>query len=128
MKTPREILLARHRSAESKLDAIRGAVLPRATPPGARFIREFLLPLRWHFAGMSAAWLLVALLNTYQTSPAVTAADVPRSSPRQLLVALAENRRRLVEVIDESAIDIPAAAQPFVPPRRGAVQTTCAIV
>src|SRR6266852_4996453 len=58
--------------------------------------RETLYSLRWHLAGMSAAWLVVALLNV-QPSPAPTTIITRQKnspSPRQLLMALRENRRQ----------------------------------
>jgi hypothetical protein len=85
MKTPREILFERHQSAQPALDDIRRQVVagletersgdqpvhagesrgrpetrPEASWPGWR---EFLLPFRWHLAGLGAAWLVIAALS-----------------------------------------------------------------
>ena len=134
MKTPREILLERHRPAEGKLDAIRQSVvvqsiLPETAPLGTRLTRELLMPLRWHLAGLSAVWLLVAVLNADHASPAVIATDGGGSSPRQLMVVLAENRRQLVEMIEPAAAELaPAAPPPFVPRRRSEAQPISAVV
>ena len=99
--------------------AIQAAGEPKPNPPfsrrptfNARW-REILYPLRWHLAGMSAAWLVVALLNV-EPSPAPTAImsrqkDSP--SARQLLMALRENRRQLLELIG------PPVTEPAPPPR-----------
>ena len=89
MKTPRQILLERHRSVQPRLDAIRRKALTRLDASGVSklsrtdrsaravsVLRAFLLSLRWHVAGMSAAWLLVMLLNLeHNTTPARTSAN-----------------------------------------------------
>ena len=77
MKTPRDILLARHRAAEPKLDAIRKAVLAKAITPapeprpprigafalGLTLWREVILPSRRAWSGLAATWMLIALIN-----------------------------------------------------------------
>ena len=132
VKTPREILLERHRDAETKLDGLRQQL---AAPPPAeaiplrtRLIRELLLPLRWHLAGISAVWLIVAVLNADHASSPVIAAGGGDSSPRQLLVALAENRRQLVEVIEPTSTELAPAPLPSIPRRRSDAQPTSVVV
>ena len=134
MKTPREILLQSHQSVEPKLDAVRQKALEGLTPartlarekatPG---FREMLLSFRWHLAGMSAAWVLVALLNI-DHSPSPVAAIVKERIPstQQLLAALRENRRQLAELLESSAnVSEPSPAPPsFVPKRRGEIRST----
>jgi hypothetical protein len=132
VKTPREFLLERHRSAESKLDAIHQNLLahkPAETAPlSTRLIRELLLPLRWHLAGISAVWLIVVVLNADHSSPPVIAAGGGDSSPRQLIAVLAENRRQLVEMIEPTSLELAPAAPPFIPRRRSAAQPISAVV
>jgi len=112
MKTPRKILFQRHQAAELKLDAIRetavASVCDRriANPPAVadrRYnLREFLFSLRWHLAGMSAAWLVVVLLNLNIGHSASLASAMPREKipPAQIiLAALRENRRELMQMI-----------------------------
>jgi hypothetical protein len=115
MKTPREILFQKHQAAEPKLDAIRETVVregrrvavPKikvadtATLPALSW-RGFLLSLRWHLAGMGAAWLVIVLLNlnpghTTSLASAMPAAKIP--SPQIILASLRENRRELLEMI-----------------------------
>ena len=108
MKTPREILFQKHQAAEPKLDEIRRAVIGEgrrvadpATLPALSW-GEFLISLRWHLAGMSAAWLVIVLLNLsigHSTSLAATlpAAKIP--APQIILASLRENRRELLEMI-----------------------------
>src|SRR5262245_19362274 len=134
MKTPREVLLQRHQSVTPRLDAIRrDAVADLTTVPDrkagrsitARFLSEFLWPLRWHLAGMSALWLLAALLSIDRaaTPPQTAKARVP--SPQVLAAALFENRRQLAEMINSPDGVVATSApvpQPFIPRRRSDIQ------
>jgi len=111
MKTPREILLERHQTARPKLDEIREKVVAtvcdrRAHTPAVtdrRYnLREFFFSLRWHLAGMGAAWLLIILLNlnvgpSTTLASAVPAAKIP--PPQIILAALRENRRELLQLL-----------------------------
>jgi len=113
MKTPRELLLERHRGAEHKLAAVRGAALAtveRREPDSAPMSwREWLRSLRWHAAGLGAAWLFILLLNLgAHRAPEMMAAIPPaRIPPPQIIMAsLRENRRQLSALIEP---DAPAA-------------------
>jgi hypothetical protein len=132
MKTPREVLLARHHTAQASLDALRQEVLadlpgkPAAMPadagarPGVRWsLQEFLRPFRWHLTGLSAAWLLVAILNsepTSATTPALASQGTP--PPRQLLMAFREHRRQLWELLQPPVAAVPTVPHASVPRRR----------
>ena len=110
MKTPRELLFERHRAAEPKLDTLRQKTVSRLakapavnsqTGPSAprSSWRDLLLSLRWHLAGLSAAWLLVLVLNidhSQASSSVLAKQNIP--SPQQLLTALRENRRQVLEL------------------------------
>jgi len=141
MKTPRELLLERHRSAEPKLDAIRQKALANRDQASAQealpehnwsmvavSIRQVLRQFRWHLAGLSAGWLLIALLNI-DPSPAsaTTIAKENIPSPRQLLASLRENRRQLLELMEPAVADPAPAAHPLAPPRRSELQTSNAL-
>ncbi len=81
--------------------------------------REFLLSCRWHLAGMTAAWLVIACLNA-EHSPAstVTLAQPTAPSSRQLVADLRESRRQLAELVDPSVAEPVSAPQTVVPRRR----------
>ena len=122
MKTLREVIFERHQAAAPKLDAIREKVVAglaadtsaEAAARSKRMVadwqragstspvgwRQFLWSLRWHLAGVSAAWV-VAMLLSIDPAPAsaqrVAQHDTP--SPQQLLAALRENQRQLRELI-----------------------------
>jgi hypothetical protein len=127
MKTPREILLERHQTARPKLDEIREKVVwegRRAAVPkygvadtatlSARYWREFIFSLRWHLAGMGAAWLLILLLTLNVGPSATLASAVPAAKippPQIILASLRENRRELLQLIQ------PAESREVRPPK-----------
>src|SRR5437667_8002777 len=111
MKTPRDILFERHGAANAKLDAMRHETVANLSErsldgqvgadergsarrrPSA--LRIFLLSVRWHLAGLGAAWLVVLLLNIDRASgppSAQVAAHILSAS--QLMAAVKENRRQ----------------------------------
>jgi len=116
MKTPREILFQRHQPADPKLDAIRETIVAslqdrRTHSPAVADRRdnwfEFLVPLRWHLAGMGAAWLVIVLLNLDLGHATNLASAIPRAKipPAQIiLAALRENRRELLEAMQPAEV------------------------
>jgi len=115
MKTPREILFQRHQAVEQKLDKIRERAVATACDPRMKYslavkdrrcaMREFLFSLRWHLAGMGAAWLLIILLNLNVGQSASLASAVPAAKippPQIILASLRENRRELLQLIQPS--------------------------
>ena len=83
MKTPREILLNRHRAAEPALDSIRQGILAgelgrtaaasaNATGPGWLTVlwQQLVLPCRSAWVGVAAAWGVVLLLRLAAVEPA----------------------------------------------------------
>jgi hypothetical protein len=135
MKTPREILLRRHRTAEPKLDRIREEVLAAelsCSAPSTRerksqnenLIRAMALKL-WHelvwpcrcaWTGMGVLWLMMLAINLGLSGhrPAdLESSSAPASDTGQVLQ---EQRRLLAELIP------PAPSQPSEPPRRNHLQ------
>ena len=108
MKTPREILLARHRAVETKLDAIRSevvaqcrdgrrAAIPKRRVNGAAAFpillwRELIFPSRRTWAGIAAAWALILVVNFSLRDPGqggaakVTASEIMSFQEQQKLV------------------------------------------
>ena len=112
MKTPRDILLQRHRPVEPELDKIREKVvttigaarasnLPAVTT--SRYpLRDFIYSLRWQLTGLSAAWLVIVFMRLNMGSSttlasALSAAKIP--SPQIILASLQANRRELLQLI-----------------------------
>ena len=127
MKTPREILLEQHEAATPKLDAIRAGVVAGLARPAARETiswRDFARSLRWHLAALSAAWVVVVILNMDHSPSAV--ARIPRDkipTPQQLWASLRESRRLLLEYSD-----VPAVEAVAVPGRRSEIEPQQAVV
>lgn len=127
MKTPRELLLARHRSTESQLDAIRRGILTAGQENQheeksafARIpesCREFFRVPRVAWAGLAAAWLVIISLNlassdSPQASVAVASAPTKRSP--EMLQALREQKRLFAELV--GSLPAPDVEEPrFVP-------------
>jgi hypothetical protein len=89
MKTPREILLAQHRAAIPKLDAVRQSAIAAVTGaqqprPAVRtnlfqmLWRELILPSRRTWAGLATVWVLLIAVNLVlrDQSPATGAKPV----------------------------------------------------
>jgi hypothetical protein len=114
MKTPREILLERHRAVEPKLDAIRREVITdELNNPATKeqrfgfelvswFIgrsknvwQELILPSRRVWAGLTAIWILIVAVNfsLRDSSPAgkISAAPV-------MMMSFQEQQRMLNEI------------------------------
>ena len=87
-------------------------------------LREMLLSLRWHLAGMSVAWMLVALSNIdHSPSPVATVARERIPSPQQLLAAIRENPRQLLELMELPVAEPAPAPSIGIPQRRGELQS-----
>ena len=110
MKTPRHILLARHRGMETKLDHTRQRViagLSAAPNPhaGHRLLaawREFFHVPRAAWAGLAAVWLVILGLNFAARETAAPALAAPRAeAPRspETLQALREQKRLFAELV-----------------------------
>ena len=71
MKTPRQLFLEHHRSAEPALDAIRQRVVADLTPHVPRpsvgvmtlLWTELVLPCRRVWIGLAAVWVVILVLN-----------------------------------------------------------------
>jgi hypothetical protein len=121
MKTPREIILARHRDAEAKLKDISAeslAARARETQPqtkragqdssaGAslfgRFWLEAMLPWRRAWLGMAAVWLGIVVLHLSTSDrPAREMAGESKPDP-QVKMALLEQRQMLAQLLEPIA-------------------------
>jgi hypothetical protein len=121
MKTPRQILLQQHQPATQKLDAIRaGLVAAMAAKPAPETLswRDIARSLRWHLAALSAAWVVVMILNIDHSPGAV--AMIPRGKippPQQIWASLRESRRLLQEYSDAPVVEMTV-----VPGRRSEIE------
>jgi hypothetical protein len=103
MRSPREILLERHRALEPKLEAIRQSIVaaapghrrpaaatsqPRSLAGAARLFRwlsvpwrELVLPSRRIWSGLAAVWILLFIINLAQRDPVSGVTGQPVQSP-----------------------------------------------
>jgi hypothetical protein len=95
MKTPREILLAKHQAADTKLDKIRRAVIGELNNEGTEeqsfvawllrcsqnFWRELILPRPQAWAAVAALWILIFALKLSTQDPSPVAAKKTSLSP-----------------------------------------------
>jgi hypothetical protein len=105
MKTPREILLARHGSAESKLDALTRSIVNNIadTAPARRsislhslaqsFWREVIIPSRHLWTGLAAIWVLIIIANLdfHYAAPRFTASISPAEARNFMSIREQEN-------------------------------------
>ena len=114
MKTPREVLLARHRGIEPKLEQMwpfvaavcdrRGSCEVGAHRAPLQLLwRELIWPCRRVWAGLACAWTLIIVVHVASSEP--TTRDTGKTPPqsREEMQALAEQRRMLAQLIEPTA-------------------------
>jgi len=138
MKTLREVLFEKHQAAQPGLDALRERVVAGLVPgrakrgagdwaAGAAAVeagwRQWLWSLRWHLAGMSAAWVL-ALALSFEAAPAAARAAAHRAAPppEQVLAALRENHRQIRELVAAPGAEPAPAPTELAPSPRSEVR------
>ncbi len=116
MKTPREILLNRHRDAGPKLDSVREKALAAIGPAAEKTAsagpaapwplciawvlwRELIFPSRRLWAGLAAAWVVLLLLNLPggDKPPRMLAETLPPD--REIQALLREQREMFVQLV-----------------------------
>lgn len=135
MKTPREILLARHAAANHGLDALRHQVvagLKQRNSAEAKSVaspapgwRELFCPGPKPWAALAALWIVILGLHftTRDNAPAQLAETPASPAVRE---ALQQQRRMFVELLGQ---DTAAIAPTAPPPRpRSALRATSAMV
>jgi hypothetical protein len=116
MKTPREILFARHQAVVPKLDAIRdeavselAAIRPRETFVNlpARFWQELVLPCRRLWAGLATVWVLIVIINFAQRDNVNSITGQP-AQPELVVMSLQAQQRWLNELLADRAAPVEA--------------------
>jgi hypothetical protein len=125
MKTPREILLARHKAVESKLDDIRQNVIGKLNNQETKeqsffatfvslflgcsknFWNELILPSRRIWAGLAAIWFLLLAINFSMRDH--TPVTMAKSTAPEMAQSFKQQEQLLTELIgpDESIIAEP---------------------
>lgn len=135
MKTPRDILLARHRAAEPKLDQIRAGVLaeltvnarpeprrsrtpePRKFFSTLRFALGLLRALRLNAVGLGCVWLLILFFRLATPEPPINNSARALASGSALQAAMVEQQRLLAELGELPVSRFPKEAPKAAAPR-----------
>lgn len=115
MKTPREILLARHKAIEPGLAEIRESVVAELNNKGSKaqslstrllslFVcsprlvwRELILPSRWIWAGLATVWLVLLAANFSMRDHSEN--KMAKSPSPQVIMAFRQQQELLSELI-----------------------------
>ncbi len=128
MKTPRDILFARHQAAAPKLDALRREVLMKLNhqdtkaPSGAANLvswclggakqlwRELVWPCRRIWTGLATAWVLIFVINVSQRDN-VSSVTGKIVRPGGVVMSLQAQQRWMNELLADRSIS-PEADRP----------------
>jgi hypothetical protein len=130
MKKPREILLARHRAVEPKLNDVRRAALDNlqrhetTSPPRLNFftwLAEFFRLPKPALAGLALVWAIIILLNVAEPDGTPVSQATPAQMSKRPAVTREELReqRRLLSELVGTAKDIEVISPRFLPRPRG---------
>ena len=120
LRSPRDILLARHDAVIPELDRARAAALATVAPPTpassvlATFWREVFLSRPKAWAGLAALWLILGALHFSSRSGLPKPDSNPTTSRDALIAAWRTQRRMLAEIspVPESTPPQPLPAKP----------------
>jgi hypothetical protein len=112
MKTPRELLFERNRSAIPHLDAARHRAIARLSPPATfrRFGITIPGSLRW--APLAAVWVCIGLMQWHSSVAVRSAEGLPRAVEREITLNVRANRQLLREAIGDSVEQPPRIPGP----------------
>jgi hypothetical protein len=121
MKTPRELLLEKHRPAEAKLAALRGedlaalARLSSTAPPrpvrlgsrlsgaAANFWRDAIQPWSRVWAGVAAVWVAILTVNLVSADRPAPNRHASAKPDAQAQMVLAEQKQLLAQLLESTA-------------------------
>ena len=151
MKTPRQVLLERHRGAEARLDVIRKEALATlASERGAwvdggtfrmpdrptdrrgnlstirRRLAAWLWPSPWAWGGLSAAWVLIMTFSfaASRGSEEIVAARKPALPASVVEMASAQKQQLMDSLLDLSSSESVTPPRPAVLPRPRSARKT----
>jgi hypothetical protein len=133
MKTPRELLLERHRAQSPALDQLRERVISQevaasrpcacheVSPNWFAALHTWLTWQRAAWSGFAAVWCVILGLNlaTHSETEALVAASAPVNS-REFLAGVQENRAQLAALLSDREGNDEAAPRETKPAPRGA--------
>ena len=127
MKTPREILLQRHQTADTQLDEVRREALAQLQPqtkahgeplPIRVLLKiwfELIWPARRIWAGLATAWVLLLITNANLSGDQPGTATAKNSTPADLRQKYQEEKQLLAELSGALEPRIVAPPMPFTP-------------
>jgi hypothetical protein len=112
MKTPRELLFERNRSAMPHLDAARRRAIAHLAHPEASHCFGLVIPrwLRW--APLASVWLCITLLQWHSLIAVRSAENLPPATEREMSLNVRANRELLREAIGDSVEQTPRIPGP----------------
>ncbi|HEV2456324.1 MAG TPA: hypothetical protein VGY98_18820 [Verrucomicrobiae bacterium] len=138
MKSPRKLLLARHRAIEPKLDDVRRIVVGKLSVKEdaeytARTTRtvssrpvsllrdfpqaiwgELILPSRWIWAGLASVWVVLLAANFSMRDP--VAANLAKSPPSpEVIMVFRQQQQLLSELIGPDNPPVEEVEKPYLP-------------
>jgi len=136
MKTPREILLARHEATNAKLDDIRRAAIWELNNQGTKqqnrsdltslflrcsrnFWRELILPRPQAWAGLAVIWVVILALK-FSTRDASHVAGRTSSVPPEIMAELKQQKHLFAELAGIPQLSDVKPSKPFLPRPRSA--------
>lgn len=134
MKTPREVLLARHQAAAPKLDAVRRLVVNELNHQGTKeqswlaslvtsllgcsnkLWLELLWPCRRTWSGLATVWVLLFLINVSQrdSSPRVMAKSTPTA---EVMTTFRDQQKLLNELFADRSLPVDAESPRIFSPK-----------
>jgi hypothetical protein len=134
MKTPRDILFARHQAAAPKLNAIRRAVVNELNHQGTKeqsfpnsfvssllgcldkFWLELIWPSRRIWLGLATVWVLLFLINVSQrdSSPRVMAKSAPTA---EVMTTFRDQQKLLNELFADRSLPVDAESPRIFSPK-----------
>ena len=124
MKTPREILLERHRAAEQKLDAIRQSAVATVTDrrsvssyiSAATILqtiwRELFFPSRRIWTSLAAVWVFIFIVNfSLRDHPTAMAKMVKP----EIILSASQQQELLTEIFGPDQPRVAEPQKPYVP-------------
>lgn len=134
MKTPRELLLARHQDAKAKLDTVRRGVVEGVVPatpaaqeprangsPGSTFFirvwQELIWPSRRAWATIAIIWVGVLVWNVAENDTSPRSQGTSKEAKSQMVLNLAAQRHLLSELLQPAPLRPPEPARANTQPR-----------
>jgi hypothetical protein len=121
MKTPRELLLGRHKTAGPRLDQIRLKIVDQIGERRPFFAlklwRELILPARRAWICLAAGWVVVLALNLTAGADVSVGVNEPGPMNPESIIALQRQERLTAQLIEEDQEPSSPAKTPEQRPR-----------